>query len=58
MTKDTRSKPEPRGKWFAPSSGGYSGLSQSGRVVPRPPKPPTDRPATAAGVSRQKGTSA
>lgn len=39
------------GKWFAPPSGGYSGLGPDGQVVTRKGMPPKI-PATAAGVQR------
>jgi hypothetical protein len=35
--------------WFAPPSGGYSGLGPNGEVVPRPGRPPAT-PATASGI--------
>ncbi len=52
LTTEISTKPAPRGKWFAPPSGGYSGLSASGHVVPIPDSPPTHLPATAAGVAK------
>lgn len=39
------------GRWFAPSTGGYSGLGPDGEVVPRKGTPPK-LPATPAGVAK------
>lgn len=38
-------------RWIAPASGRYCGLSKDGRIVPRPPAPPT-MPAATGRLSR------
>lgn len=45
--KATDAKRENR-KWVAPSTGGYAARSASGRIIPRPTKPPQN-PAPVSG---------
>lgn len=46
-----KAKARPAAKWFAPPSGGYSGLGPGGTLVESPGKPPKG-PASAEGVRR------
>lgn len=49
-------KARERGKWFAPPSGGYRGLTASGEVLVRT-GPPPKIPATPDGTATQQADS-
>ena len=51
--RERTAKQHDGGKWFAPPSGGYSGVGPEGEVVARKGLPPKT-PATAPGLRRLK----